>query len=162
MTRHQSHIYRLACRITGCSDTARDITQDTLIKAYHKLSSFNLQHSFRNWTLAIATNLCLDILRRQKSHMKYVTERQGMHRELVETRTAENSTLHPGPVFHLIGLLSRKERLALLLRVEEELSLKEIAQAIGCSDSTARVHLFNARQKLKKALQKNGFGGEKR
>jgi hypothetical protein len=78
--RYQQHIYRLANRILGCRESALDITQDTLVKAYNNLAGFKPDQSFRNWVLTIATHLCFDSLRRNRSFLNYFREKSGMIR----------------------------------------------------------------------------------
>lgn len=160
--RYQQHIYRLANRILGCRESALDITQDTLVKAYNNLAGFKPDQSFRNWVLTIATHLCFDSLRRNRSFLNYFREKSGMIREQLITRGADEQNLESSPIFPVLTHhLNKKERLVLLLKSEEELNLKDIAEILGCRHSTARVHLFNARNKIRKILTGPDREGER-
>ncbi len=64
----------------------------------------------------------------------------------------ESAVLSP-----LLKKLTVKERLALSLSVNEEYTAAEIAEVLQCAESTARVHLFNAKRKLRKGLERNSY-----
>src|SRR5689334_6166119 len=63
--RHQKAIYRLALRFTRDHGSAEDIVQDTFVKAYQKLDSFEERSSFKSWLFRIAINTCKNKLRGQ-------------------------------------------------------------------------------------------------
>src|ERR1700722_6129446 len=65
---HDQAVLRLAIRITGSRSDAQDIYQEAFLKAYTKLESFRFECSFSSWIYRIATNVCLDHLRKNRKH----------------------------------------------------------------------------------------------
>jgi RNA polymerase sigma factor (sigma-70 family) len=65
--RHQSLVFNVCYRLLGERTEAEDLTQDTFIRAYHRLGSFDETRSFAPWIRRVATNLCLNHLRRTQS-----------------------------------------------------------------------------------------------
>lgn len=64
---HDQSVLRLALRITGSQIDARDIYQETFLRAFTKLSSFRFECAFSTWIYRIATNVCLDYLRKKRT-----------------------------------------------------------------------------------------------
>lgn len=152
--RHQSSMIALAFNILGDKDDACDVVQEAFVRAYANLERFDLERNFKTWILSITSKRCIDRIRKNRSFLKYF---------LHETRNKENFAPNPGykledsHIFSpLLRILKPKERLAIGLKINEDYTALEIAQVLGCSESTARVHLFNARKKLRKALTAPG------
>ena len=148
--KYQSNIMALSVNILGSYDDARDIVQETFVQAYVHLDRFDLQRNFKTWLLSIAAKRCLDFLRKRKSFLNYFLKHS---RTLQEERIREYKGIEDSEIFYpLLKRMKDKERIALVLKINEEYSAKEIASVLDCSESTARVHLFNAKQRLKKQL----------
>ncbi|MCP4146809.1 MAG: sigma-70 family RNA polymerase sigma factor, partial [bacterium] len=154
---YQSHVIALSVNILGNYDEALDSTQDTFVQAYVNLNRFDRERKFKSWLLSIAAKRCLDSLRKKKSIRNYfIKQTKEFHPH------SHDSYRHFKPVeeseifFPLLKKMKDNERVAVLLKVNENYSAKEIADVLNCSESTARVHLFNGKQKLKKALVAGG------
>ena len=63
---HEKLVYNLCLRMTGDQEEAFDLSQETFIKAWHAISLFQFDSKFTTWLSRIASNTCIDYLRRQK------------------------------------------------------------------------------------------------
>jgi len=162
--RHQAAAYRLARSILGHDEDARDISQEAFLRVYQAAEQFDARSRFSTWFHRILVNLCIDHQRRGKWWRKFVS--------LVGPGEAEDDqpaldppSQAPGPDLEAIrgqsgarlraalALLSPNQRAAVTLLVQEDLSSKEIAAVLNCSESTARVHLHRAITQLRKTLK---------
>jgi RNA polymerase sigma-70 factor (ECF subfamily) len=156
--KYQTNVMALAMNILGNRDDALDILQETFVQAYTHLHRFDLERKFKTWLLAIAVKRCLDLLRKRKSFLKYFQNHSGdyhqQRKEVYETAlTLEDSELFAP----LLKQLKERERIALVLKMNENYSAAEIGDILGCSESTARVHLFKAKQQLKKWMTRQKY-----
>jgi RNA polymerase sigma-70 factor (ECF subfamily) len=159
---HQD-VYHCAYRMLGDSEEAADVAQDTFVRAYRALPKLERDLRPGPWLYRIATNLCLDRLRRRKLirwepwdvfssvfHPRQVA-RENPEREVVQ---AESHSL----LRQALGRLSARHRQALFLREEQGLSCDEIGESLGISRQAAKSLLFRAREELRE--QYVALGGE--
>lgn len=155
--RYRSNVLALALNILGpgAYDDALDVVQDTFVQAYVNLECFDVNRSFKSWLLGIAVKRALDHLKKQRSFLNYFKklirhpETEQFHQLPKNTIIQESLIFSP-----LLKQLKEKERIALVLRVNEDYPAKDIASVLGCSESTARVHLFNAKQALRRYISR--------
>lgn len=155
---YQSSLLAVTWSILGNREDARDATQEAFCSAFAHLHGFDSGQSFKTWLFAIAWKRCLDIKRRQKTARTFV-QRLGRP-------TAPNPGDGPGPAgpvrleesekfSPVLAKLAPRERLALCLRMNEGYTASEIAEVLGCAESSARVYVFNAIRRVRK-LWKDG------
>ena len=133
-------LFNFLCYQTGNRDSARDLLQETYLTALKKLDSYQGQGTLLGWLRAVALRKCLDWRRRVGIRFKKMTELAREFSHLTESTTQE---AYPGLGDGLQDALDRltsRQRAALLLRELEDLPFAEIADNLGCSESTARVH----------------------
>jgi RNA polymerase sigma-70 factor (ECF subfamily) len=154
--KYQARLVAFLGNLLGSIDDARDVAQEVFIQAFIKIKEFAPGRSFKTWLFAIAYNRGIDLLRRKRSFRRF-WERA--------TKAAAASSAGPGlsldgPLFWqpVLRRMTPQERSVLALKYNEDCDSAEIAAALGCSKSTVRVHLLNARRKLKKELLAAGFG----
>ncbi len=146
--RYWSMVYSITRRIANSHDDAVDVTQEAFVRAYEHLSGFARDAKFSTWLLRVATNYALDQKRRRTArvrlqHFVPVTghappaDLPAITRE-TESRLAE-----------MLRTLSHHQRLCLVLKVVHEMSTAEVAEILGCSEGTVRVHLHQARKLLR-------------
>jgi len=154
--KYQARLVAFLWNLLGSGEDARDAAQDAFIQAYIKLGQFDRSRSFRSWLFAIAFNRGIDLLRRKRS----------FHRFWGREASAGDQPAAPGgaaaiedsPIWgQVLGRVTPQERSVLALKYNEGCEAAEIAAMLGCSESTVRVHLLNARRKLKKELGAAGF-----
>ncbi len=151
--KYQAPLLHLAWRILGDKDEAKDATQDAFVQTFSNLDRFDRTKSFKNWLYSITYKRCIDRKRKEKSYRNF------MYRTTVERPLYTRDSVHADRIedsevfFPALKKLSTKERVAIILKINDAYSASEIANVLGCAESTARVYLFNARKKLKKILK---------
>jgi RNA polymerase sigma-70 factor (ECF subfamily) len=148
---HWSAVYRTLHCLTGNTHDTEDLTQETFLRALSRMDSFRPGTSLRNWLLRIATNAFFDLRRRrQRAKVQPLAEEPLADAPLPEhsLEAAEQSEL----ARMALAELSETTRLVFHLRVQEELSFREIAAMIGSTEEAARWHASNARKRLLKRL----------
>ncbi|RMH16503.1 MAG: RNA polymerase sigma factor [Acidobacteria bacterium] len=150
-------LVQLAFRILGDAEEARDIVQMTFFRLWQHRDRFDDRWSPNTWIYRICSNLAIDHLRSRRSRERQ-REPVRLHLRDVAGRRAERdlASLHEGEVMAIFQELSTrltdKQRMVFLLREVEELPSKDVAEIVGCRESTVRNHLFNARKILRSAL----------
>ncbi len=155
VTKYQSGVLSLAWSILGNRAEAEDAAQDAFFRAYVNLRSFDCAKDFKNWLYAIAWKRCLDRIRKLKTEKKYgprMAEEAAPVMNGLKTRPGRQGS---AALSSLLKKLTAKERLTLSLSVNEGYTAADIAAVLHCAESTARVHLFNAKKKLRRGLERN-------
>ncbi len=162
VARYEHRIFNLAYRMMGDPEDGADMAQEAFLRAFKALRGFRGDASFSTWLYRVASNVCLDELRRRGRRGEVsldapLTTEQGQLRrevpdtaagpaEVVERREAE------ALVHRALGLLPDDHRLVVLLRDIEGLSYGELAEALGCPVGTVKSRLNRARAKLRELL----------
>lgn len=153
---YQARLVAFLWNLLGSGDDARDAAQDAFIQAYLKLGQFDRDRSFRSWLFAIAYNRGLDMLRNRR-RFRRAWEREASTADPPAARGA-GPAIEESPIWRpVLGKITPQERSVLALRYNEDCGAAEIASMLGCSETTVRVHLLNARRKLRKELAAAGF-----
>jgi len=145
--RYQRVLFRVALRMLGDPEDARDATQETFVRVYQRLAEYDDRHRFFSWLYRILTNECLNVLRarRPREEMPETAVSGGVLEalELEERRRV---------VQRAIDALLPDHREVLVLRHFAELSYEEIAETIGVPVKTVKSRLYTARQLLGQRL----------
>jgi len=148
VTRHASALARFAAS-SGAREDIDELVQDTFVRAFASLDGFRGESSFRTWLFTIERRLLLD-RRRSERRRPEGTE---LHEDDAATTADpldEMMASEAGKrVRQAIGRLTPTQRDVFMLRVNEGLSYKEIAGALGTTEGAARVHYHNAMRAIK-------------
>lgn len=153
VARHHEAVYQAAYRVLGEPEAAADAAQDTFVKALRALGRFRGDASFRTWVLAIATNTARSAGRRTTRRREVVLEPEAGWR--AEERSPERETVIRSEVDRAevaIAALPEKQRLAVTLRLQQDLSYREIAEVVGSTEGSARVNYHLGIKKLREWL----------
>lgn len=153
--RFQTPIYNYVYRMMGNADDANDLTQEAFIKAYVALPKLSGDVNLSAWLYRIATNTCLDELRRRKIIRWQPWEAfvSVFHPKQVAGDDPELETLHGEDVAMVQRVMDRlpaRYRMSLLLREYQELSCDEIGEVLGISRSAVKSLLFRAREEFRR------------
>jgi RNA polymerase sigma-70 factor, ECF subfamily len=144
-------LYRWLYHLSHDRHTAEDVAQESFLKAFSHLSSFRPGTSFQAWLFRIAHNALVNLRRADR---KKARQRFPEHVPALSSGPAEEAMSREAlqMLARAVGRLPRDFRAAFLLRVEEDLSFREIAEALETTEETARWRVFKARQKLMEGL----------
>jgi len=152
MERHQRGLLRLSMRFTREQSQAEDIVQESFIKAYQKIEMFEGRSSFKSWLYQIAVNTARNRLRSRHHETVSIDELSlgvsaGAEMELVQMDVRRIIRAE-------VENLPERQKMALKLRIFEDLSFKEIAEIMACPYDTAKANYRHALMKLKTNLEK--------
>jgi len=152
--RHQGPALAMALNVLRNRQDAEDICQEAFVQAYRNLAQYDARRSFRTWFFTILYRKCLDLLKRKRRFQNAFAR---VRYEIPLKTSGEAAPLARDRVLpeEMLGRLSPKERTALCLWANEGFTAAEIGDVLGCSASTSRVTLFNARKKIKIVLEKS-------
>lgn len=151
--RHSRVLFRLAYRITGNASDADDVVQETFLRAYRNLHSFDSRASFATWIQRIAANYSLDLLRARKRQVDPGDELPQLADKAPQPdRLLLNSQLREC-LDSGLRRLSEQERSAFVLRHFEGQSISEIGSALAIGESAAKHSVFRAVKKLRLFLE---------
>lgn len=151
--RHQKGLFRLCLRFLKAAEVADDVLQETFIKAYQKIHTFEGRSSFKSWIYQIGVNTAKNKLREYKYNTDDIenvnlgvgaTSDQGLN------QMALSQILDMG-----IDSLPPKQKTALMLRIYDDMSFKEIAEIMECPYDTAKANYRHALIKLKDFFNSN-------
>ncbi|MGH7814910.1 MAG: RNA polymerase sigma factor [Candidatus Binataceae bacterium] len=163
--RHRTRIERLSKRFFHDEEMARDIAQESFIRAFAALPSYRAEMPFGGWLRAIVVNLCYDELRRRRRRpeelvadfsapevqwMRLVNE--ASPEELVgeaEARRQSYDLAH-----RLLDTLRPEDRMVMVMKESDDMSVAEIAQTLGWSEAKVKIRAFRARAALRKNAER--------
>jgi RNA polymerase sigma-70 factor, ECF subfamily len=164
--RYSPRVFHVAHRFFRDRGHAEEAAQETFLKAFAQLKSFEGRGSMEGWLTRIATNTCLNIIRAANRRPELVTaDLSDEETDWLENKVAEGAT---GParndVEHkvvasdlaarILQDLAPEDRFALTMIDGEQASVSEVAEMTGWSESKVKVRAFRARKKAREALEK--------
>ena len=167
--KYQRSVHALAWRKISDFHYAEEITQDTFLQAYKKLSTLKNPHQFAGWLYVIANRLCINWLQRNKSTTQSLKDtpvneidRLTYERYVSEARESEATERRYEIVKRLLEKLPESERTVMTLHYLGEMTAKEIGNFLGVSVNTIKSRLRRGRERLqadKELLIQEVFSG---
>jgi RNA polymerase sigma-70 factor (ECF subfamily) len=165
MVRWERPIFALAYRTIGREEDARDVCQETFLRAFRALPGFRGQAKFSSWLYRIALNLCRDWVRRERRSaivqppadvdlMELAAEAEPS--ESIEDLVARNDLARI--VERAMALLPEEQRTAIVLKEYHGLTFQEIADLVGCPLSTVKTRLYQGLTVLRRELARQSSG----
>ncbi len=151
--KYENPVFSLVRTVVTEREDALDIVQDSFVTAFIKLDKFDKDKNFKPWIMSIAFNKSIDHLRRRKYFIKHLDMVRNEKRTK-QSQNKKNTKIQDSEIFGpYLKNLSSKEKSALVMQLNLDMKAAEIGEVMNCSENTVRVHLFNARSKLKKLLE---------
>jgi len=157
---YEAPIFHIIWRSIGNVEDARDLTQETFVKAIRAIATFDLDRPFRNWIFRIATNLAIDHLRRRRLRTVSIDVDPG---DEAHGSMRAPLLIDPGDrpderyararlserLARLVAQLPPDYRTVVHLRHHDQLSYEEIAQVLGIPLGTVKARLHRAHHRLR-------------
>jgi len=159
--RYQGLVLSVIFSLVRNEESARDLTQETFLKAFRALKSFDQNRSFKPWLLRIANNCALDYLRtrqnKEEVSLDLIMEEEPGLEPFDKNDPSElaEHNLFIEKLSLALHLLPLRYRQAFVLRHQYDLTYDEIAEVMQESENNVRTLLFRARDRLRKLLLEN-------
>jgi RNA polymerase sigma-70 factor (ECF subfamily) len=150
VTRYQTGVFNVCYRVLHEHGDAEDLAQETFMRAYDRLHTFDLEREFGPWIRRIAANLCLNYLESHKVTAPLDEERDADESQRPEKQVEVKE--RSAQIRHVLASLPPQYRVVVELRHYQELSYDEIAQELNIPLSDVKSHLFRARKILAEQL----------
>lgn len=171
VTDNEKRIYNLCRRLTGNPEDAAELTQEAFLNAWRGLGRFQGESSFSTWLYRLASNACIDFLRKEKRRQNLSMtvslddEEEARQVEFPDERYTPERELERTEVRQAVaaGLerLTPEHRQVLVMREINGLSYAEIGAVLGLEEGTVKSRIARARNALRKVLTERGnFFGE--
>lgn len=165
VVRWERPIYALAYRVIGREEDARDVCQETFLRAFRALRGFKGQAKFSSWLYRITLNLCRDWMRRER-RAPVAQSPEGVDLiELAAEREVSESVedlVWRRELSQAVALamttLPEEQRTAIILKEYHGLTFQEIADLLDCPLSTVKTRLYQGLTVLRRQLQQAGVG----
>lgn len=159
---YKDKVFQLCYRMLGNRHEAEDMAQEAFIRAYVNIASFNINLKFSTWLYRIATNLCIDRIRKKKPDYYLDAEVSGTDGLTMYSQIPADTTLPEDEVesMELQGIIQReisrlpeKYRSVIVLKYIEELSLNEISEILDMPLGTVKTRIHRGREALRQQLR---------
>ena len=164
VSRYRDRVERLCQRFFSDREVVRDLAQESFIRAFAGLSTYRAEMPFLGWLRAIVANVCYDELRRRRRKPEELiadfTGPEANWLQLVDHATpeqlveaAEERREAHELAHRLLNLLRPEDRMVMVLRESEGLSVDEVAAMMGWSEAKVKIRAFRARQFMRKQAE---------
>ena len=153
---YQNSIYNLAYRMLGDAAEAEDAAQETFLRLYTRLGTYDPEKKFSSWVLSIASHYCIDRLRRRKYTQVSLDDIVSWRWLPSKDVAPEEKTLREeqkDEIRDLLDELPPHYRAAMILRYWHEMSYDEIAGTLEVTESTIKSRLHRARKMMAERVQ---------
>lgn len=147
--RNSSKVYNKCIQLVKSKEYAEDLTHDVFVKAFLRLRNFKKEAQFSTWIHSITYNICINYLRKEKKlSIFYDYEIQNIEDIPEDT---EEISLHQINAKKLMGLLEQiriKDKIILLMKYQDDLSIKEISEILQIRESATKMRIKRAKDAI--------------
>ena len=158
--KYQKRVYALTVRMCPTPELAEEAAQETFLSAWQGLSFFRGDSAFSTWLYRLASNACVDLLRKEGRHQGPSLDDEAVSAEVPDTRPTPEAAAEQKELRAQIeaGLrtLSPEHREVLILREIQQLSYDEIADALSLDLGTVKSRISRGRRQLRNFLMEQG------
>lgn len=168
VTDNEKRIYNLCRRLTGNEQDGEDLAQEAFLNAWKGLARFQGDSSFATWVYRLASNACIDHLRKEKRRQNIASAvsldddggEDGWQKELPDNRYSPQQELEQKEkrtaIEQALEQVSEEHKQILVMREMSGLSYGEISSVLGLEEGTVKSRIARARTAMRKVLQKDG------
>jgi RNA polymerase sigma-70 factor (ECF subfamily) len=168
VARWQRPLYRFVLRLVPRPEDARDVCQETFLRILQKSHRFKSDARFSTWMYQIALNLCRDQQRRRRRWSLLIADTAELPErssappaasELADPAGAAECRERRAAVLGALRRIPAEQREVLVLKEFEGLKFREIAEILGCPESTVKSRMYYGLDAVRAALERQGFTG---
>ena len=162
--RYGPRVFRIAGRFFRQRSAVEEISQEVFLRAYTQLATYEGRGSFEGWISRIATNTCLNEIRKAKRHPEfYAADLTDDEQDWLETRVAgsslsddyfERGIIAADLADKVLGSIAPEDKMVLILLDGDELPVKDVCEITGWSQSKVKVRAMRARRKVRKTVDR--------
>lgn len=161
VTLFQHRLFHICYRMLGNKEEAEDIAQEAFVRAYINIHTYDQKRKFATWLFRIATNLCIDRIRKKKPDYYLDAEVPGTEGLTMYSQIAAAGELPDEEVERMemqdrmqyeISRLPDKYRSVIVLRYMEELPLQDISDILEIPLGTVKTRVHRGREALRKQM----------
>jgi len=158
METHYRYTYAIAFKILHNETGAKDIVQESFIRVWKNISSYQPEKKFTTWLYRIVVNLCYDKLKADSRQRKYVTNLNQLHdKDRISVQQSAERDIEMKDmgekIISIAKTLPPKQQLVFSMRDLQDLSLEEISQLTGISLNSVKANLSYARQYIRRKIE---------
>jgi len=161
ITAYRKRIFGTIARLIGRPEDVEDVAQDVFLRLYYSLDQLRTPEVFEPWLYRLTVNAAYDYLRRQRrrheSRISDLSEQQVLMADAAAGREVDQDAQYRAKiserVHELLESVSEQDRVLLLMKEVEGLSLKELESIYNVKENALKVRLFRARQRVLKAFE---------
>ncbi|MGG5505631.1 MULTISPECIES: RNA polymerase sigma factor [unclassified Myroides] len=150
--RYGQKVYQKCLGFAESRDAAEDLTQDVFVKLYLNLKSFRGESKFSTWLYSFTYNHCVNysksILKRQRDNIELKEEAMYVSTVDEEVSDEEIFSLTVEKLQEALGLIDPEDKIVLLMKYQDDKSIKEIAQLLELGESAVKMRLHRAKKKI--------------
>jgi RNA polymerase sigma-70 factor (ECF subfamily) len=151
--RYQKALFNTALRMTGDTEEAADISQETFVKAYQRLSEYRPEYKFFSWIYRILINDTLNRIKQRSKTQLIETEISSDDRLPDEQFDAKRQSIR---IESALRELAFDQRIVIVLRYFNDMSYQEMSAILSLPEKTVKSRLYSARQNLASLLTRMG------
>jgi len=162
--RYGPRVFRIAGRFFRQRSAVEEISQEVFLRAYTQLGTYEGRGSFEGWISRIATNTCLNEIRKAKRHPEfYAADLTDDEENWLETRVAgsslsddyfERGIIAADLADKVLGSIAPEDRMILIMLDGEDLPVKDVCEMTGWSQSKVKIRAMRARRKVRKTVER--------
>jgi len=157
---YEGRLYGVALGLVHNAEDARDLVQDTFVRAFKSMELYDPERPFLGWILCVCRNICIDFLRRRRYGRSLDDDRDEKPLQLADPGAQTDRSLLDEEtrslIWEALGLLSDEHREVLVLKDLQDLEYGEIADILSIPQGTVASRVYYARQALRETLENMG------
>jgi len=154
--RYDSLVYRVCFRYFKNQEIAEDLTQETFLKAYNKLSSLESGAKFKSWLVRIATRICTDCYRKRKRRAEIqaqVASELSIQQQISSKEENSDHSERSQKLVEALETLTESDRSLIVMYYFSEMTIKDIAEEFEIGESAVKMRLSRARTKIEEKVK---------
>lgn len=146
--KYKKKVYSKCMTLLKNEGLANEFTKEIFSKVFESLPSFRNKSSFSSWLYAVTTNHCIDFLRNKKKLHYPKWDRENELPDIIDESSDEMPVFNYDDLMKVLELIHPEEKALILMKYQDNLSLKEIGQSLRVTEDAAKMRLKRAKARI--------------